>query len=830
MKMRLGRKIALMLTVILIIPIVLYQSTTVASAATPAFSKKSVTIVGQDKTYQLKIKNTVKNSKYKWSTSDKNIAKVTSKGVVTAVNKGTVTIKCKITYPSKKTKTISCKVKVTIPAQTITINNANEGNDVHTLLVGQSYKFTCNVLPANTSDTVTWSENKNKGYIKVDADGTVTGVKAGTTILVATAGTGTSAVRDEMIIKVANPTATVKSVDFVDSKTMKVVFDSAVDSSTVIGTNNKLLDNISVSLKRNSNNVMATDPGTLKGSLSSDLLTLTITSTNAFNGDYSINFSGNIKTTGGLAIVEATKQISYSDSVGPSVLSYNLDDTGFINNIIFSEEVSITGLQVYLDTTATTVTSTASEATKTYITNPSNYILSEDKKTLSIDLSNIISTDFGKTFKVTLYGVRDLAGNYSSPITLPVMLRTDNTTKPQAQVISVTRTGYNTLTAVFDRAILFAGFAMVNGTQASGTVDAKDKKKVNYSLTDTQAALTGAQSVVLSSWNGYNTATGYAGTQTFAVDFTADKIAPELITNSYDTETGILTLTYNENVKLTVPSGNLNVSYNSTGGVIKPLTVSYVQVANTDNKVIKLKLYLSQLGNYSFTLNAGFVKDNFNNSSLVRTINLSNADGTTTTLPGPYSITQSTANPSQIVLEFANMLDINSAQTVSNYSIAGVTILAAQVTKNTPDTGATVVLTIADGSVDVEVARPVIINGIKDYSGAYAPITNFTSSVTLKKNVSLISATFDTTSRNRICLNFNNQVMGSLSAIVTQINQTVVTYPCTVSVSGNSVYILLGSTPPSGAYLKVDILQNSITDVYGNAVNITTPITISVGY
>lgn len=835
MKMKLGRKIALMLAAVLLIPVVLYQNTAVASAATPAFSKKSVTIVGQAKTYQMKIKNTVSRSKYKWSTSDVNIVKVTSKGLVTAVNKGTATIKCKITYPSRKSKIISCKVTVTIPVQTVKINNANEVNGAHKLLVGQSYKFTYEITPANTSDTVIWSaEGDNKDCIKVDADGTVTGVKVGKTILTVTAGTGKAAVSDEKIIEVAQPTAAVKSIDFVDSNTMKVVFDSAVDSSTVIGSNSKILGNISISLKRNSKNVMASDPGTLKGTLSADLMTLTITSANMFNGDYSISLSG-IKTTSGIAIGDITKQISYIDSVGPSIVSYTLDDSGFINNITFSEAVSVIGLQAYITGTSTSAgaSATPDPSTKTYLTTATNYILSEDKKTLSINLAKISSVDYGKVFSVTLYGVRDLAGNYSSPITLPVTLRTDNSAKPQAKALSVTRSGYYTITALFDRAISFPGYATVNGTPVSAAVDANDSKKVNYTLPETLAALTGTQNVILSSWSGYNASTGYAGTQNFTVNFTVDKTVPELQTNTYDSDTGILTLTYNKDVSITAANYNFAASYQPSAGVIKPSVVPYTQIASTDRKIIKLKLSLPQLGNYTLTLNAGFVKDDYKNSSMVRTVNISNADGTTTELPGPYSITQSPTNPSQIILEFANMLDINSAQTVSNYLISGVNILSAQVTKNTPDTGATVVLNVADGSINLTVPRPVVIKGIRDYNGAYAPISNFVSTVTLKENnkATLLNTTFDAASRRTICLNFSEPIQGSVSLNVAQINlATPVSYANSVTVSGSSVYITLGSTPPSGAVLSINILLNNITDLNGNFVAVTTPITVSVGY
>lgn len=82
-------------------------NTTVAEAATAKISKSKLTLeVGAAK------KLTIKNSKdtYTWSSSNKKVAKVSSKGMVTAVKEGKATI----TATSKKDGTkFTCKVTVT---------------------------------------------------------------------------------------------------------------------------------------------------------------------------------------------------------------------------------------------------------------------------------------------------------------------------------------------------------------------------------------------------------------------------------------------------------------------------------------------------------------------------------------------------------------------------------------------------------------------------------------------------------------------------------------------------------------------------------------------
>lgn len=846
MKMSLGKKIVLLIAVLLIIPIYINQNTAVANAATPAFTNKSVVINGVGKTYQLKIKNTVKGSTYKWSSSDRNIATITSKGLVTAMNKGTTTLKCKITYSSKKTQTISCTVTVKIPvvkvpAVGIKINNAVKVGGSHKLLVGESFKFTCLMTPSNTTDMVYWSVGEDsKDCIKVDTLGNVTGLKAGKAILTARAASSESTksvVTDVVIIDVVNPSSSVLSADIVSSNVIKVVFDSPIDSSTVIGTNNKLLDNISVSLKKNTKDVLASDPGTLTAALSSDLKTLTITSSNMFSGNYGINISSAVKTTGGLSIVEFNKTITYVDTVGPAISSVDLDDSGMIDVIKFTEPINITNIKASNAALVPSGTVTTFDAsTLDIINNKLNYVLSSDKQSLTINLSKIAVSDYGKTFSAILSGITDLAGNAPASFTLPIYLHTDNTPKAQAQPLYITRSSYTTLTATFNRAIQTPGIAIVNGTSIVGVVDINDNKKVNYTLDASSVSLRGNQIIAIGYWNGYNvisTDTTAQQQKTFTVDFTVDTTIPVLMSFDYDGSTAILTLTYNKAVNLKSASSIFSTTLKTvTDDIVSGTNINYTKIASTDDKVIKLQLSnITLLGSYIINLEEGFVIDNFNNKSPAKSITISNSNGTSAGLPGPYAVYQSTTNLSQITLEFANKLDVTSAQDISNYKIAGVTIISAVVTKNTSDNGATVILTVADGTIDVSLERPITINGVKGYNGSYSAISSFTKTVMLNENKKpiLISTTFDTTTRNRICLTFSEELKGTMTVTVTQVG-TSITYTGTITVSGSKVYITLDGAPTNGVYLNINVVSNTLTDLSGNATNMSTSLGVVVTY
>lgn len=836
MKRSPGRIAIVILAILLLTPLFWYQFNDVASAATPSLKEKELELVGEGETYQLEILNKASGSTYKWSSSNTKVAKVSSKGLITTVNKGSANIKCKITDSKGGTKTLTCKLKVIIPSTQIRINNAKEVNGAHILNLGEQYNFNRDIFPSNSSDKTVWSiGGGDEGCIRIDNkdSGIVTATKVGKVILVATAAkTATdvavknSIVNDAIIIEVVGATATVKSAEIKDSTEIKVIFDSPIDKNTIIDANNKLLDNIEITLRKNLKGVLAKDPGALTASLSADLTTLTIRSVNMFDGEYGISFSSKIKTIQGVAIEDYYRRMTFIDTIPPAISETKLDSTGMENTVVFTEAIDFTNFQVSNAAVIPTAAygSSADSSTLAILNNKLNYILSEDKKSVTINLSKIAAADLGKNFYVTFTGIKDLAGNIPVNYTLTAALYTDNDPKPQARpVLPILRTSYKTITVTFDRAIEYAGWATLsNGSTCQGVVDANDNKKVNYMLSDSDALLTGPQTVSIGYWNGYKVMASdkYAEQMhTFNnVNFSVDKSNPMLLTYEFDAVTNILTLTYNKEVTLAQNTGVFSSTLMTVTDEIRSgMNVTYTMLANTDKKVLKLQLgNMTLAGVYSFSLEQGFVLDGFRNMSLVRQLTISNT--TSRELPGPYAIKQSDTNLSQIVLDFEYMLDIESAQTISNYSIPGVIITRVEVTKNTKDSGATVVLTVADGSITVTVARPISISGVKGYKGSFEPISAYQANIELKDNMKPYYISPPTFSKNDITirLGFSEAIKGSLKAKVTQLGQYPIEYPCEVKVEGNSVFLTLQSMPPENTYLKIEIQENKITDLSGN--------------
>lgn len=122
----------------------------VMAKAAPKLNKAKATMeVGQKLT--LKVKNT--KASIKWSSSDKSVAAVSKKGVVTAKAEGDATIKAVVSK-----KTLKCKITVK-EAETA------EATDISDQLAGKSYKGTVEGIGLEVLN------------LKFGTDGTITGSK-----------------------------------------------------------------------------------------------------------------------------------------------------------------------------------------------------------------------------------------------------------------------------------------------------------------------------------------------------------------------------------------------------------------------------------------------------------------------------------------------------------------------------------------------------------------------------------------------------------------------------------------------------------------------------
>lgn len=169
--------------------------------------------------------DTATDKTIKWTTSNKNVATVSTDGVVTAVAAGTATITAIAADDSGVKAT--CKITVTNPVVKVTKVTLNK--TTASVVKGKTLTLKATVTPTNaTNKNVTWKSSNSK-VAKVDEkSGVVTAVAAGTATITCTAadGSGKSAACK---ITVKNPPVKVTklkinktSVDLLKGKTVQL--------------------------------------------------------------------------------------------------------------------------------------------------------------------------------------------------------------------------------------------------------------------------------------------------------------------------------------------------------------------------------------------------------------------------------------------------------------------------------------------------------------------------------------------------------------------------------------------------------------------------------
>ena len=147
-----------------------------------SFSTKSYTItsVNQTPSFREKISpSNAANKSVKWTSSNENVAKVSTTGVIKPVKNGT----CKIIATTTDGTNLSASIDITvdIKATKITLDKTNIN------LTNEKYsdKITAKIEPSEASDKVKYTSSNEK-VAKVKEDGTVIAVGKGNCIIIAT--------------------------------------------------------------------------------------------------------------------------------------------------------------------------------------------------------------------------------------------------------------------------------------------------------------------------------------------------------------------------------------------------------------------------------------------------------------------------------------------------------------------------------------------------------------------------------------------------------------------------------------------------------------------
>ncbi len=165
------------------------------------------------------------NKAVTWSSNNKAIATVDSKGKITAVKAGKATITVKTKDGGKTAKCI-----VTVTKKKIKVTGVTLTPETLSLEEQQSKELTATVAPANaTNKAVTWSSS-NKAIATVDANGKVTAVKAGKATITVRTKDGGKTATCEVTVKAPLPKERMTLItEKKAGENMYIILDAATD-------------------------------------------------------------------------------------------------------------------------------------------------------------------------------------------------------------------------------------------------------------------------------------------------------------------------------------------------------------------------------------------------------------------------------------------------------------------------------------------------------------------------------------------------------------------------------------------------------------------------
>lgn len=222
--------------------------------------------------------------------------------------------------------------------------------------------------------------------------------------------------------------------------------------------------------------------------------------------------------------------------------------------------------------------------------NPLGYLtanLSDDGKTLTIQAANNFKGLYGIQLNNTIKGTDGIAlSAYNEDATLYY-------TKGQAELLSLVRTSTYTLTATFAMEILTPGWVVFNNNEwVQGVTDAKDLRKVIYTIPAAHTVLTGWQKLSIGYWAGYNAwpETDIIGELTeMYVDFTLNNLlqlpAP-IAVNQSQNDNNVVYVQFNTKLDETTAENKTNYS-------IAGATITSAELTNNVNSAT-VKLTLQQ--------------------------------------------------------------------------------------------------------------------------------------------------------------------------------------------------------------------------------------------
>ncbi|MCZ0756656.1 Ig-like domain-containing protein [Anoxybacillus sp. J5B_2022] len=564
----------------------------------------------------------------------------------------------------------------------------------------------------------------------------------------------------------AKVTPKVESVSAINAKQIEIKFNTKMDKDSVTDVTKYSIKRAGVTATQLSNVSSANEYASAE--LSEDGKTLTITFKNALTSSYwgsiaegdTFNFElGKLKAANGKEIEAQSVAVKYSDKVAPTFVSASASGKTATTQIkvTFNEPVDTSVATATIDGTVASVT-VGSKPNEVIITSGSNLLV-------------------GKTYKLSLLNVKDVAGNLVSPnpVTFDVTVASD-TTAPTVTSVKAVRD--NLIEVTFDKSmdastisassirVLDANLNSTGITQ--GTVTAKaytDNKTFLVPLTAVPFNSSGVFTGVISVANTVKDAAGNAiNAVTQNITLTKDTTAPQVVSVTYKKVTsyngiattyGAIVVKFNESISASAAASRYVVVDDQGRSVSTPIASRQVNPNDNTELVLVLNAAVaSDVKTYTVVMPNSAVTDLSLGANASASANLA-VDVSSgapvpsdTTAPTVASVSAtpatSTTSGTIIVVNFTETgsgLDASTVTNINNYRLDGMPLPAGSYVTTS---GTTVTINIPAGSISKDKTYSLNINGIKDKAGnTMSPVVQ---TVTLRDDIKpvLTSATLNT--------------------------------------------------------------------------------------
>ncbi|KAA0955582.1 S-layer homology domain-containing protein [Sporosarcina sp. ANT_H38] len=509
----------------------------------------------------------------------------------------------------------------------------------------------------------------------------------------------------------------VTEVTAINAKQVEVKFATPVTKTTILNATNEV-QNIAFTMVSGA----TVNPGQLKGSLSEDGKTLTITANWVFDGEYAFKSTAAIKSETGEKFDEYTAIVKANDKVAPKLVSGSAAAKTSTNSfaLLFDEPVNAAGVIAYVNNGAATVANNP--------TNPNRLDVTSSKQVAA-----------GTTATVKLVNVKDYNNNLTTPNSVETAVTISADTIAPI-VLNAKVIGENRVEITYDKNMNIASFkgrarlVHSNGTVTNLVASAGANEKTVI-LTGAGLAFNNAYNVILFvDADAKDTVGNSTALYSTNVTFEKDNSAPALTTIDY--KDGKIVANFTEDIA--IGRNTIATAIDQKTGIATQINLNYYNSQNAviANNTLTIAHSLPN-GNYQLRLPANTVVDKAGtpnpNAIATQTFSVQNAISSDQSRPVVVAVTNSPVGNGQAVgveqtatytaIDTDSGVNLTTVQDISNYTWDGKALpvgsYVTTVITGSADKATSVAVSVRVPSAGIQTTKtaPFTVNNIRDNAG-----------------------------------------------------------------------------------------------------------------